>query len=320
MDNLFDNELMKLTCKNCSKSFNYIIVTSIPKHCSYRCQRDYRNKRKRERAAAKVFDIKLKCPECNINFIKKSNKSKKKFCSEKCCDLFHGKKFEKRRTLRFKTDKKYKEKYSKLQKIWREKNKDKIKEYSKKAQSKESYKIKRKLYLEKFYSNPKNKEKRLKWQKEWRNRDHVKQKRLDYKKRNREHIRKQSCEYAKRPEVRNRVRNQIRQKLKNDPVFILKSRLRTRFYQYVKRGLAKKQVKTSELIGCDWKYLKNHLQKRFKKGMNWQNFGEWHIDHIKPMAHFNLLDVKQQYQCCNYKNLQPMWATDNLSKGARYVG
>ena len=320
MDNLFDNELMKLTCKNCSKSFNYIIVTSIPKHCSYRCQRDYRNKRKRERAAAKVFDIKLKCPECNINFIKKSNKSKKKFCSEKCCDLFHGKKFEKKRTLRFKTDKKYKEKYSKLQKIWREKNKDKIKEYSKKAQSKESYKIKRKLYLEKFYSNPKNKEKRLKWQKEWRNRDHVKQKRLDYKKRNREHIRKQSCEYAKRPEVRNRVRNQIRQKLKNDPVFILKSRLRTRFYQYVKRGLAKKQVKTSELIGCDWQYLKNYLQKRFKKGMSWKNFGEWHIDHRKPMAHFNLLDVKQQYECCNYKNLKPMWATDNLSKGARYVG
>ena len=103
-------------------------------------------------------------------------------------------------------------------------------------------------------------------------------------------------------------------------MFILKSRLRTRFYQYVKRGLAKKQVKTSELIGCDWKYLKNHLQKRFKKGMNWKNFGKWHIDHIKPMAHFNLLDVKQQYECCNYKNLQPKWAFDNLSKGARYVG
>jgi endogenous inhibitor of DNA gyrase (YacG/DUF329 family) len=311
---------MKLTCKNCSKSFNYIIVTSIPKHCSYRCQRDYRNKRKRERAAAKVFDIKLKCPECNINFIKKSNKSKKKFCSEKCCDLFHGKKFEKRRKLRFKTDKKYKEKYSKLQKIWREKNKDKIKEYSKKAQSKESYKIKRKIYYKKYMQRPEVREHRKKLLKKYYWEKGYREKKKEYKLKNKEYIRKQSCEYAKRPEVRNRVRNQIRQKLKNDPVFILKSRLRTRFYQYVKRGLAKKQVKTSELIGCDWKYLKNHLQKRFKKGMNWQNFGEWHIDHIKPMAHFNLLDVKQQYECCNYKNLKPMWATDNLSKGARYVG
>jgi len=122
------------------------------------------------------------------------------------------------------------------------------------------------------------------------------------------------------PEVREKARNRIRERLKNDYVFILKSRLRTRFYQYVKKGLAKKQVETSELIGCDWKYLKNHLQKRFKKGMSWQNFGKWHIDHIKPMAHFNLLDVKQQYECCNYKNLQPKWAFDNLSKGARYVG
>lgn len=311
---------MKLTCKNCSKSFNYIIVTSIPKHCSYRCQRDYRNKRKRERAAAKVFDIKLKCPECNINFIKKSNKSKKKFCSEKCCDLFHGKKFEKRRKLRFKTDKKYKEKYSKLQKIWREKNKDKIKEYSKKAQSKESYKIKRKIYYKKYMQRPEVREHRKKLLKKYYWEKGYREKKKEYKLKNKEYIRKQSCEYAKRPEVRARVRNQIRQKLKNDPVFILKSRLRTRFYQYVKRGLAKKQVKTSELIGCDWQYLKNYLQKRFKKGMSWKNFGEWHIDHRKPMAHFNLLDVKQQYECCNYKNLKPMWATDNLSKGARYVG
>ena len=38
------------------------------------------------------------------------------------------------------------------------------------------------------------------------------------------------------------------------------------------------------------------------------------------MAHFNLLNIKDQYKCCNYKNLQPLWATENLSKGARYIG
>lgn len=310
---------MKLVCQSCSKSFNFINVTSIPKYCSYRCQRDVRNKRKRERAAAKVFDIKLKCPECNNNFIKKSN-SCRKYCSHECEDKKNRRVGHQKRTLRFKTDKKYKAKYDKLKRLWREKNKDKLIQYRKKIESKESYQKKRKLYLKKYYSNPKNKEKRLKWYKEWSKRDYVRQKKLDYKKRNREHIRKQSCEYAKRPEVRARIRNQVRQRLKTDPIFLIKYRLRTRFYQYVKRGLAKKQVKTSELIGCDWKYLKNHLQKRFKKGMNWQNFGEWHIDHIKPMAHFNLLDVKEQYECCNYKNLQPKWAFDNLSKGARYVG
>ena len=319
MDNLPNNELMKLTCKNCNKSFNFINVTSIPKHCSYRCQRDYRNRRKRERAAAKVFDIKLKCPECNINFIKKSN-SCKKYCSNFCEEKRNKRLAHQRRTLKFKTDKKYKAKYDELKRLWREKNKDKIKEYSKKARSKESYKIKRRIYYKKYMQIPEVREHRKKLLKKYYWENGYREKKKQYKLKNREYIRKQSCEYAKRPEIRERIRNQIRQKLKNDPLFILKSRLRTRFYQYVKRGLAKKQVKTSELIGCDWKYLKNHLQRRFKKGMSWKNFGEWHIDHIKPMAHFNLLDVKQQYECCNYKNLKPMWATDNLSKGARYVG
>ena len=311
--------IKKLVCKSCNKKFTFKNVTSIPKHCSYRCQRDYRNKRKREKGASKVFDIKLKCPECNNNFIKKSN-SCRKYCSHECEDKKNRRVGHKKRTLRFKTDKKYKAKYDELKRLWREKNKDKIKEYSKKARLKESYKIKRRIYYKKYMQIPEVREHRKKLLKKYYWENGYKEKKKQYKLKNREYIRKQSCEYAKRPEIRERIRNQIRQKLKNDPLFILKSRLRTRFYQYVKRGLAKKQVKTSELIGCDWKYLKNHLQRRFKKGMSWQNFGEWHIDHIKPMAHFNLLNVKEQYECCNYKNLKPMWATDNLSKGARYVG
>jgi len=311
--------IKNLVCKSCNKKFTFKVVTSIPKHCSYRCQRDYRNKRKRERAALKVFNVKLNCKFCNKIF-KKANNIRNLYCSKSCSYKMDLKRDRERKKHLLNTNPKFKEHYSNVRKAWLSKNKDKIIKYRKKAESKESYKIKRKLYLKIYESKPENKQRRLAYSKEWSKRDYVKAKKKAYKLKNKERIRKQSCEYAKRPEVRERVRLQIRQKLKNNPLFILKSRLRTRFYQYVKRGLAKKQVKTSELIGCDWKYLKNHLQRRFKKGMSWQNFGEWHIDHIKPMAHFNLLDVKEQYKCCNYKNLKPMWATDNLSKGARYVG
>ena len=121
---------------------------------------------KRERAAAKVFDIKLKCPECNNNFIKKSN-SCRKYCSHECEDKKNRRVGHQKRMLRFKTDKKYKVKYDKLKRLWREKNKDKVKQYRKKMQSKESYQIKRKIYLKKYFSNPKNKERRIKWFKEW---------------------------------------------------------------------------------------------------------------------------------------------------------
>ena len=52
--------------------------------------------------------------------------------------------------------------------------------------------------------------------------------------------------------------------------------------------------------------------------MTRQNQGEWHIDHIKPCAAFDLTDPKQQKECFNYKNLQPLWAQDNIKKSDKW--
>ena len=54
------------------------------------------------------------------------------------------------------------------------------------------------------------------------------------------------------------------------------------------------------------------------EGMTWENHGEWHIDHIKPCASFNLFDPKQQIMCFHYTNLQPLWAEENLSKSNKF--
>jgi len=51
--------------------------------------------------------------------------------------------------------------------------------------------------------------------------------------------------------------------------------------------------------------------------MSWNNHGEWHIDHIKPCTSFDLSKLSEQKKCFHYKNLQPLWAKDNLSKGAK---
>lgn len=53
--------------------------------------------------------------------------------------------------------------------------------------------------------------------------------------------------------------------------------------------------------------------------MSWDNYGfsGWHIDHILPLASFDLTDPAQQSECFNFKNLRPLWAKDNLSKGAK---
>jgi len=64
--------------------------------------------------------------------------------------------------------------------------------------------------------------------------------------------------------------------------------------------------------------LMKHLAKKFKPGMTWENRGEWHIDHKIPLSAFNFetpddLDFRRAWAL---KNLQPLWAIDNLKKGA----
>ena len=76
---------------------------------------------------------------------------------------------------------------------------------------------------------------------------------------------------------------------------------------------------TLELIGLDsWDQLMSHIESQFADGMSWDNRAQWHIDHIRPCASFDLTDESQRLDCFNYKNLQPLWAKDNLAKGDKY--
>ena len=99
------------------------------------------------------------------------------------------------------------------------------------------------------------------------------------------------------------------------------NRLRTNLYLRVNRllkGLCK-SARTMALIGCTHEHLRAHISSQFKNGMSWENYGRagWHVDHIKPCASFDLSDPDQQKLCFHFSNLQPLWAVDNLSKGAR---
>jgi len=88
--------------------------------------------------------------------------------------------------------------------------------------------------------------------------------------------------------------------------------LRTRIYQALKgKG---KSANTIQLVGCSVERLKFHLESMFQQGMNWDNYGKWHIDHIEPCANFDLSIPEEQTACFHYTNLQPLWAKDNLRK------
>ena len=105
-----------------------------------------------------------------------------------------------------------------------------------------------------------------------------------------------------------------RSRLANDSQHRAIQSLRAQMRIAIKRQLAKKTDRTMSLIGCTSDVFFAHLEAQFAEGMSWDNHGEWHIDHIRPCASFDLLDPEQQRQCFHYTNLQPLWAADNLRK------
>ena len=70
-------------------------------------------------------------------------------------------------------------------------------------------------------------------------------------------------------------------------------------------------------LGCTIDELKRHLEAKFQPGMSWENYGKWHIDHKVAISKFDLTDLEQLKIACNYMNLQPLWAADNIRKSNR---
>lgn len=104
---------------------------------------------------------------------------------------------------------------------------------------------------------------------------------------------------------------------RTDPLYALSNVVRRRVsLALASQGYTKKS-KTHEMLGCNYQYLRKHLESQFQDGMTWENRGEWHIDHIIPLA--SASSEAELLKLCHYTNLQPLWAFDNLSKGAKVL-
>ena len=103
----------------------------------------------------------------------------------------------------------------------------------------------------------------------------------------------------------------------NNHDFKLRESLRSRLGKAIKNN--QKAGSAVKDLGCTIPELKQYLESKFQEGMTWDNWGVhgWHIDHIIPLASFDLSDRERFLKACHYTNLQPLWAKDNLSKGDR---
>lgn len=106
----------------------------------------------------------------------------------------------------------------------------------------------------------------------------------------------------------------LRERRRTDPNFRLLQNLRTRL-NYALKGNSK-SARTRELLGISVEGCRQHIEAQFLEGMCWENYGEWHVDHIVPCDSFNLKDAQEQRLMCHYTNLQPLWGSDNERKGS----
>lgn len=162
----------------------------------------------------------------------------------------------------------------------------------------------------KYESKPTIKNKRSRYYKEWskNNKNYLKEKHTNWRIKNKIHVNNYSLEYCK-------------MRCKTDSKYKLGKNTRTALWTCLKERSVAKYRSTFNLLGYSIEELMIHLEKQFTEGMNWDNYGKWHVDHIRPMSSFNFtsVDDKEFKECWSLDNLQPLWGPDNLSKGTRYL-
>jgi len=107
----------------------------------------------------------------------------------------------------------------------------------------------------------------------------------------------------------------FRKRRATDVPYKIQRNLRARLHAAIKRN--SKSGSAVRDLGCSIEELKKHLEVQFEEGMTWDNWTTdgWHIDHIRPLASFDLTDREQLLEAVHYTNLQPLWAEENLRKG-----
>lgn len=202
--------------------------------------------------------------------------------------------------------KKNSERERQTRKAWIEKNPDYYKEYNKNWLNKnpdyfkELCKTKDEIERKKNWRDN-NKDYNQKYQE--KNKDRLKEKRSEWYQKNKEN-------------VKERVRKYNSEKYRTDFLFKLTVSIRNLIRNSIKRGGFKKNCKTEEILDCSFESFKTYIEDQFKEDMNWENYGEWHLDHKIPVSWGK--SESEIYKLNHYTNFQPLWAKDNLIKGNRF--
>jgi hypothetical protein len=129
-----------------------------------------------------------------------------------------------------------------------------------------------------------------------------------------------------RDNVRKQQRERHAKRIATDPKYKLAHNIRSRLNKIIKTRSAIKSAQTLKLIGAPIDVVVDHIERQFTEEMSWELFGNYaalgnralSIDHIRPIASFDLTDPEEQKKAFHYTNLQPMFLIDNIKKGSKY--
>jgi membrane-associated HD superfamily phosphohydrolase len=159
--------------------------------------------------------------------------------------------------------------------------------------------------------------------KKWRekNKEYMSVKSKKWYKQNKEHRKQYLKEYREKniDKIREVKRNYERTRKSKDPLYKLISNFRTAIYQVLKESNVEKNGHYFDILQYTPDELIFHLENQFKDGMTWDNYGEWHVDHIKSIASYNIQEIgdSEFMECWSLENLQPLWGEENIRKGSR---
>jgi hypothetical protein len=137
--------------------------------------------------------------------------------------------------------------------------------------------------------------------------------------------REEKCKHPKEkkkyPVNKEKVNEYKRLRYKNDVRYRLTQLIRSRLRASLKASRTQKRNKTMELIGCDIAALKRWIEAQFTGEMTWENHGKlWEIDHIKPMASYDISNPEELKQAMHYTNLRPLESKENHLKSSWFNG
>ena len=156
--------------------------------------------------------------------------------------------------------------------------------------------------------------------KKWRNKnkEYLNQKYNEWYENNKEHRKEYLKEYRENniEKIRKTKRDYERNRKARDPLYKLISNFRTAIYQVLKESNVDKNEHYFDVLPYSQEELIQHLENQFTDDLTWDNYGEWHLDHIIPISSFNIQEMGDEefIKCWSLENLQPLWGEENIRK------